>query len=70
MATGVIKWFNNKKGYGFIVRESDGKDVYIHACDVEQPEFEKNLNTGDRVEFDIMQTPKGVKAIQVKRLKG
>jgi CspA family cold shock protein len=69
MATGTIKWFNNKKGYGFIVRESDGKDVYVHAVDIEQAGFEKDLKTGDRVQFDIMQTQKGVKAIQVKCLK-
>jgi CspA family cold shock protein len=65
---GVVKWFDNRKGYGFLIRE-DGRDVYCHASDVELPGFEKDLKTGDRVEFDIVQVPKGAKAIQVKRVK-
>jgi len=66
---GIVKWFDNHKGYGFLICQPDGKEVYVHAVDVEQPGFEKDLNAGDKVEFGVIQVPKGTKAIEVRRVK-
>ncbi|MCM8776128.1 MAG: cold-shock protein [Candidatus Omnitrophica bacterium] len=71
MARGVVKWFSNKKGYGFITPDggsSSGKDVFVHFSSIQMDGF-KTLNEGDVVEFEITQGPKGEHAVNVTRAK-
>ncbi len=63
MATGIVKWFNDKKGYGFIEQE-DGPDVFVHHSGINAAGF-KTLKEGDRVEFEIEQGKKGPSAVNV-----
>jgi cold shock protein len=63
MATGVVKWFSDKKGYGFIEQE-DGSDVFVHHSAINASGF-KSLKEGDRVTFDIEQGQKGSAAANV-----
>jgi CspA family cold shock protein len=63
---GKVKWFDNKKGYGFITPEN-GKDVFVHHTAI-QGEGYKTLQEGQEVEFDIVQGPKGEQAANVTKL--
>jgi len=63
MATGVVKWFSDKKGYGFIEQEN-GPDVFVHHSGISGSGF-KSLQEGDRVTFDIEQGQKGPSAVNV-----
>ena len=63
MASGVVKWFNDRKGYGFIEQE-DGPDVFVHHTGINASGF-KSLNEGDRVNFEIEQGKKGPSAVNV-----
>jgi len=63
MPVGKVKWFNDSKGYGFIEQES-GEDVFVHFSAVQQDGF-KSLKTGEKVEFEIVQGPKGPQASNV-----
>jgi len=63
MANGIVKWFNNSKGYGFIEQE-DGPDVFVHYSGINADGF-KNLDEGDRVTFEIEEGPKGPAAVNV-----
>ncbi len=63
MAKGRVKWFNEKKGYGFISRD-DGNDVFVHFSAIKKDGF-KVLYEGDEVEFEITQGPKGAQATDV-----
>ena len=60
---GVVKWFNEKKGYGFIQREG-GDDVFVHFSAVKSDGF-KTLHEGEKVTFDIVEGDKGMKAANV-----
>ena len=60
---GSVKWFNEKKGYGFIERE-DGDDVFVHFSAISGDGF-RTLEEGQRVEFTIQQGPKGLQAADV-----
>jgi CspA family cold shock protein len=64
--TGTVKWFNGSKGYGFIARE-DGEDVFVHYSAIQGDGF-RNLDEGDRVEFEVEQGQKGPAAANVRRL--
>lgn len=64
--TGTVKWFSDAKGYGFIERES-GDDVFVHHSAIEGSGF-KSLTEGEKVEFDVLEDPKGPKANNVVRL--
>ena len=64
MANGTVKWFNEKKGYGFIEQE-DGADVFVHHTGIDAQGF-RTLNEGDRVTFDVEQGQKGLSAVNVK----
>lgn len=63
---GRVKWFNAEKGYGFIERE-DGGDVFVHFTAIQAEGF-KTLNEGEKVEFEIVQGPRGPQAANVVRL--
>ena len=64
MATGVVKWFNNAKGYGFVTPDEGDQDVFVHFSAINSSGF-KSLNEGDRVSFDIEQGQKGPAAANV-----
>ncbi len=64
MTNGIVKWFNDQKGYGFIEQE-DGPDVFVHHTAIDASGF-RSLNEGDRVSFDIEQGQKGLSAANVK----
>jgi CspA family cold shock protein len=63
MANGTVKWFNDRKGYGFIEQE-DGPDVFVHHSGISGNGF-KSLREGDKVTFDIVQGQKGPAAVNV-----
>ena len=63
MATGTVKWFNEKKGFGFIEQE-DGPDVFVHHSGIKMEGF-RTLKEGARVSFDIEQGQKGPAAVNV-----
>jgi CspA family cold shock protein len=65
--TGTVKWFNDTKGFGFITPEDGGKDCFVHHTAIQGSGF-KTLAEGDRVEFDVIQEPKGPKAANVSRI--
>jgi cold shock protein len=66
MAEGRVKWFNDKKGYGFIAAD-DGKEYFVHHSSIEADGF-RSLNEGDRVRFDEERGPKGPQAVRVKKV--
>ena len=66
MASGKVKWFDNKKGFGFIAQNS-GQDVFVHHSSIVGTGF-KTLNEGDEVLFDIVVSDKGLKAQNVQRV--
>lgn len=66
MAKGVVKWFSNQKGYGFITPEGGGKDVFVHHTAILGDGY-KTLDEGQSVEFDVTQGPKGEQAANVKK---
>ena len=63
MATGIVKWFDEKKGYGFIEQE-DGPDVFVHHSGINAEGY-KSLTEGEQVTFDIEHGPKGPAAVNV-----
>jgi CspA family cold shock protein len=66
MTYGNVKWFDSRKGYGFIEKE-DGGDVFAHYQDIVGDGY-RSLQEGDRVKFEITNSPKGEKATQIERV--
>jgi CspA family cold shock protein len=66
---GTVKWFSQKKGFGFIIPDTNdgtGKDLFIHYSNIEMELGKRNLDEGQRVEFEIEDTDKGKQAIKTK----
>jgi CspA family cold shock protein len=66
MATGVVKWFNDTKGFGFITLDG-GPDVFAHHAEIRANGF-KSLQEGDKVKFDLDQGPKGLQAKNIEKI--
>lgn len=64
MPQGTVKWFNDSKGFGFIATD-DGQDVFVHQSEIKMEGY-RRLDEGARVEFEVTQGPKGMKATEVK----
>ena len=64
MITGTVKWFNDSKGYGFLTRQDDGKDVFVHHSAIVGTGF-KSLAEGQQVTFEVQQGQKGPSASNV-----
>ncbi len=65
MAAGVVKWFSNAKGYGFITPETGGEDVFAHFSAITMDGY-RTLKRGQRVEFEFSQGPKGLQATEIR----
>ena len=65
MARGLVKWFNDAKGFGFIAQEG-GNDVFVHHTAIVAEGF-RSLAEGDTVEFDVVEGPKGLQAANVRK---
>lgn len=61
---GTVKWFSSEKGFGFIAEES-GKDLYVHFTAIQMAGI-RSLSEGQKVEFDTMEGPKGLQAVNVR----
>ena len=64
MQTGTVKWFNSAKGYGFITPDDGSKDVFVHYSAIDGQGY-KQLQEGDKVQFEVERTPKGPAATRV-----
>ena len=64
MQAGTVKWFNNAKGYGFIVPESGGEDVFVHYSTIDGAGF-KTLKEGQVVQYEASESPRGVQTTRV-----
>lgn len=65
MQTGVVKWFNNAKGYGFILPDCDGADIFAHYTAINMDGY-KALRAGQRVSFETEEGPKGLHAVDIR----
>ena len=65
MAFGKVKWFNNAKGYGFILPEEGGEDLFVHYSAIEMDGY-RTLKAGQDVQFDIVEGPKGLHAVNIR----
>ena len=66
MAKGKVKWFNDQKGYGFITPEDGSKDLFVHYQEIKGEGF-KTLSEGQEVEFDVVESEKGPKAVNIRK---
>ncbi|GGK71926.1 hypothetical protein GCM10011509_20660 [Ornithinimicrobium pekingense] len=67
VATGTVKWFNSEKGFGFIEQDGGGADVFVHYSAIDSSGY-RELQEGQKVEFDVTQGPKGPQADKVRSL--
>jgi len=65
MATGTVKWFNNAKGYGFVLSEDKEEDLFIHYSSIQMDGY-KSLKAGQEVEYDVQEGPKGMHAVNIR----
>jgi cold shock protein len=66
MATGTVKWFSNVKGYGFVnTDENEDEDIFAHFSAIEMEGYKK-LTSGQKIEFDINEGPKGLQALNIR----
>ena len=66
MATGIVKWFNDANGFGFITPDEGGDDLFAHFSAINMQGF-KSLTEGQRVSFDVVQGPKGKQASNIQK---
>ena len=66
MANGTVKWFNNRKGFGFIQQE-DGPDLFVHFSSIQSDGY-KSLEEGEQVTFEVEDGERGPKAVNVRRV--
>lgn len=64
--TGKVKWFNENKGYGFILQNEGGRDVFVHYSEIKENGY-RTLSEGELVEFEVAESPKGPQAKDVVR---
>ena len=69
MAIGKVKWFNNAKGYGFILPDDGGDDLFAHYSSVQMDGY-KTLKAGQEVQFEIIEGPKGLQATDIQAAEG
>lgn len=67
MAIGTVKWFNNAKGYGFILSENGGEDLFVHYSSIRMDGY-KTLKAGQKVNYDLLPGPKGLHATNITTL--
>lgn len=67
MATGTVKWFDRKKGFGFLVGQDGGPDIFIHFSSIEGEGF-RTLRHGDRVEYELVDSERGPQAHSIRLL--
>ena len=68
MSTGIVKWFNDGKGFGFITPDAGGKDVFAHFSAIQGDGGHKSLRENQKVSFDMTTGPKGDQASNIKSL--
>lgn len=66
MVTGMVKWFDSKKGFGFIQGAEEGKDIFVHYTNIEGEGF-RSLKNGETVEYELIESDKGLQAHNVRR---
>ena len=67
MPTGKVKWFNSKKGYGFITEDGTEKDIFLHVSALEESKL-KNLKEGQQLKFEIKEENNKLQAINLKKI--
>lgn len=67
MATGTVKWFNDSKGFGFITQDGGGEDLFVHFSTIQSGGF-KSLAEGQKVQYEVVEGPKGIQAENVQPL--
>lgn len=67
MPTGTVKWFNQAKGYGFIVPDEGGQDVFVHVSAIEQAGL-SSLTDGQKISYKVVSNPRGEKAVDLQKL--
>lgn len=67
MASGIVKWFNAEKGFGFITPEDGARDLFVHRSNISGLGRDEGLQEGEAVQYDVEEGPKGLNAVNVQR---